>query len=241
MDGRPRARAAHADAVHAVDLVGDARRGFEHLRQIGRRRKAEPVEHRLIVGDRVQLEAPGDAPLLRALAAELLARHPRPGGRGAQIGQHVLPIIVRVGQLGVVDERVQVHQPAGGTILPGLIRTGHEGVIFGGTRAERCGHLVEIDVLGKDVIDDVHTGHLLEIVEIGDHGVGIGMLVQQQFDGGAGVFFPVEVRRQRPARRAVQHKGKGTGADAEGGGTLKKLAAAHASLAEGLDGVVQSP
>ncbi len=235
VDGRPAARTADADAIRPTEVLGQLGRDFDHLAHVLRGLHADLVEHLLVVGDVVELEAPRDAPLLGIRRTELAARNAVPRGGSAKPRQHVFPIVVGIGLGRVLDELVEVGDPAGRTIGPGHVGASHEGIILGRARREGRRHLVEVDVLGEDVPGDVHAGHVLEGLDIGDHGIGIGMLVEQKLELRALVLHPVEIGGHGAGLRLAQEHAGCRGRKAQLACTIDHFAAADLLRHEGVE------
>ena len=225
VDGCPGARAAHA-VVSGLNLGG----GLDEFVHIGRDGNARLVEHRLVVGEVVLLVAPGDAPLLGVVGAELAARDAVPGAGLAHAFQHVGPIVVRIGLFRVVQPFVVIDDPAGRSVGPGHVGAGHEGVVFRGSGGQGRRDLVEIDIFREDVVGDVHAGQLLERVQIGNHGIRVGMLVQKQLDAFAGMFLPVEIRRQSAGRHHVVQCSGRSRREPQGPKPPDQAASAHSTV-----------
>ncbi len=144
---------------------------------------------------------------------------------------------MRVGLGRIVDPFLEVGDPAGRTIGPGHVGAGHEGVVFAGARRERRRHLVEIDIFGEDVIGDFDARQVLEGLQVGNHRVGIGVLVQKQLQRLARMHFPVEIGGQRLRRHGVQQCSGGRRRHAHGAEPLHQAAAVHLSAQKCADKV----
>ena len=238
MDGRPGAGAAHADAIGTAQVLLHLGDGLDHFGQVVGGLDAGLLVHLPVVGDRVELETPGNAPLLGVRRAQRAAGHAVPGGRGAQSGLDVLPVILRVGLLRVLDEFVEVVDPTRRAVGPGHVGAGHEGVVLRRLRGQRRGHLVEIDVFREDVIGHVQARHRLEVGEVGDHRIRIGMFVQQQVKLAAVELLPVEVGGQGARSGRVEHEIRSCGRDAELSGARHQFAAADPTRLEGVKEVL---
>ena len=234
MNRRPRARAAHADAVWPAQILGELGGGLEQFGKIVGRLDSGLVVHPPVICGRVELEAPRDAPLLGVGRSERRSRHAVPCGRRAQARLHVLPIVFRIGLGGVLDPLVQVLDPAGRPVGPCHVGAGHERVVLARLGRKGGGHLVEVNILRENVVGDVHARQALEVVEVRDHGVGVRMLVQEKVKLRSFKFLPVEIRRQRLSRRGVEQEIGGCGADAELRGAAHQFAPAHLAGLEGL-------
>ena len=238
MDRRPGARTTHADAVDAAtDILGELGRRGNQLVHIAGDLDANLVEHPMVVGDVVLLEAPRNAPLLGVCRTQFAARLAVPGAGILDAGQEVIPGIFRVGLGRILDPFVEIGDPAGRAIGPGHVGAGHEGVVFRRACRKRCGYLVEIDVFREHVINDVHAGQLLEILEVGDHRIGIGMLVEQELDGLALVRLPIEIGGKCTGLSEVEQRAGRTGGKAHGAEPSDQATAIDLSAQERVDQV----
>ena len=238
VDRRPGPRAAHTDAVATVHHRLGGLGGVQKLVDVGRNLQPVRIEDALVVGDVVLLVGQRDAPLLGIIRPQSAAGLAVPGTGLDHARQEVIEGIARVGLGRVLDVFVQVVDPAGRAIGPGHVGARHEGVVFRRPRRQRRRHLVEVDVLGEYVIGDLDPGHRLEILKVGDHRIGIGVLVQKKLDARALVLHPVEVLGQRPGRRAVQHDAGHRGRQAQPAQSLDHAAAAHLTPDIGVDKVL---
>ena len=71
--------------------------------------------------------------------------------------------------------------------------------------------------------------------QLGDHGVGIGMLVEQELELGTLELHPVEVGGECLRLRLVDEQAGGGGREAQLAGCLQKFAAAHLAGHEGFE------
>ena len=238
MDGRPGARAADADAVGTSRILGDFGCDLDHFIEVLRGLDADLVEDLAIIGNVVELIAPRNAPLLGLAGAELGARDAVPCRRGPQSGQHVFPGERRIGFCGILDVGVEVLDPACRTVGPGHVRAGHEGVVLVRLRGQRRRHLVEIHVLRKDVVSDVHPGQRLERLDIADHRIDVRMLVQQELDRLAAVGLPVEIRGHCPRHGGCEGRVCGDACYTELGGAIQQITPADAFGGVGFEQVL---
>ena len=231
MDGGPAAAAADADAVVPLARRADLGGLLDQVREVLGWLDAELAEDALVVGHVVELEAPGNGPLLGAGAAELGAGLAVPGVGFAQALGHVVPVVVGRRMLRVLDVLVQVHDLPGRTVLPGLVGAGHEGVVLTPLAGERGSHLVEVDVLREDVVGHLEPGHGLEVVQVLDHGIGVGVFVQEQPDALALELLEIRpLGRQRVGSGGVEQDARRGRPNAQLSHALEQLTPAEVVL-----------
>ena len=179
------------------------------------------VEILLVVGDDVVLEAPRNRPL--PARAQRVAGLEIPSGGGAQSVEDVLEVVVRPGGRGVLQPRVEVLDPSGGTVLPDEVGTEHERVVLAGAARQLGVELGEVVGLGHQVGVDVDSGELGEFLEQRLIGLLVRVRRLQDVDCRAGSLLPVEpagdvtcsVRGVRPtAHSACTKDGHGGRGDA---------------------------
>ena len=232
VDRRPGAAAPHPDAINTVKIRLRLRGHRDQLIHIGRHIRADLRQHVGVVAEVVLLIPPRDAPLFGIGRAQLTPRFPVPRTRLAHAFQHIAPVVGRVRLGRVVDPVVVIDDPTRRPVGPGHIGAQHERVVLARPRGQRGRYLVEIDILGEDVIGDFHPRQILEALQIGDHRIRVGMLVKQKLDAGARMLLPIEIGGQRLGRsHVVQRPGRG-GGDAQRAQPLKQVPAAHLSALE---------